>query len=104
GGDTFLPSVRVSSADETFPTPDRWDIIGSTTGGGVPFERSPRKTISVSVQLRNFTTNGGDTAGLTADADGVFHPVWVDNRTGVPQLWTAPVTVAGAAVPYGESS
>jgi hypothetical protein len=40
--------------------------------------------------------NGGDTAGLTADADGGFHPLWIDNRTGVHQMWTATVTVHGA--------
>jgi hypothetical protein len=36
---------------------------------------------------------GGDTAGLAADAAGAFRAVWVDNRTGVPQVWTASVTV-----------
>ncbi len=39
--------------------------------------------------------NGGDTAGLVADADGVFHPLWIDNRTGVHQVWTATVKVRG---------
>lgn len=34
-----------------------------------------------------------DTAGLTADADGAFHPVWIDDRTGVQQVWTATVQV-----------
>jgi hypothetical protein len=26
----------------------------------------------------------------------VFHPAWIDNRTGVPQVWTAPVRVIPA--------
>jgi hypothetical protein len=103
GGETFLPSVRVSSAPATFPKADRWDLVPSITGGGDPFDRTGRKTLSVSVGLQNFTMNGGDTAGLAADAAGVFHPVWVDNRTGVPQLWTAPVTVAGRAVTHGSA-
>lgn len=30
----------------------------------------------------------GHAAGLTAAADGSFHPVWIDNRTGKRQLWT----------------
>jgi hypothetical protein len=30
----------------------------------------------------------GHTAGLAADAGGTFHPVWIDFRTGTPQLWT----------------
>ena len=32
-----------------------------------------------------------------------FHTFWVDNRTGVQQLWTAPVTVHGKASVNGAS-
>jgi hypothetical protein len=103
GGETFFPSVRVSSAPATFPKPDRWDLVPSITGGGDPFDRTGRKTLSVNVGLQNFTMNGGDTAGLVADAGGVFHPVWVDNRTGTPQLWTAPVTVGGRSIVHGSA-
>ena len=39
--------------------------------------------------------NGGDTAGLVADIRGVFHPLWIDNRTGVHQMWTTTVLVRG---------
>jgi hypothetical protein len=35
----------------------------------------------------------GDTAGLAADSAGAFHPLWIDNRTGVRQVWTAEVRV-----------
>jgi hypothetical protein len=34
-----------------------------------------------------------DTSGLTADAAGTFHPVWIDDRTGTTQVWTAAVRV-----------
>ena len=44
--------------------------------------------------------NGGDTAGLAADADGVFHLAWIDNRTGVHQVWTATVKVRGRVVQH----
>jgi hypothetical protein len=44
---------------------------------------------------------GLDTAGIASDAQGTFHPIWVDNRTGVLQVWTAPVIVAGKAVRNG---
>ncbi|HUQ80450.1 MAG TPA: hypothetical protein VM076_04910, partial [Gemmatimonadaceae bacterium] len=45
----------------------------------------------------------GDYIGLTADASGVFHPVWPDSRDGTFQLQTArielvPATTAAAAV------
>jgi hypothetical protein len=35
----------------------------------------------------------GHSAGITASADGRFHPVWIDNRNGTKQLWTAAITV-----------
>jgi hypothetical protein len=39
--------------------------------------------------------------GLAADADGRFHPLWVANPTGVPQLWTTDITVQGKAEKNG---
>lgn len=66
GGETWLPSVRLSAA---------------------PFSAG-----AVSQQSA-FGGNGGDTAGLATSADGAFHPVWVDDRTGIPQVWTSTVTV-----------
>jgi hypothetical protein len=38
---------------------------------------------------------------MTASADGSFYPLWVDNRTGIPQAWTARVTVPGIAAVHG---
>ena len=66
GGATWLPSVRVSE---------------SIYSAGPVAERSA------------FTGNGGDTAGLVAAADGVFYPVWVADRNGIPQVFAAPVSV-----------
>jgi hypothetical protein len=37
----------------------------------------------------------GDTMGLAADAAGEFHVVWVDERTGIRQVFTASVAVRG---------
>ena len=34
-----------------------------------------------------------DTAGLAADSAGTFHAVWIDDRTGTTQVWTAAVRV-----------
>jgi hypothetical protein len=39
----------------------------------------------------------GDTAGLAADALGSFHPLWVDKRSGVRQVYTAKVSVRDVA-------
>jgi hypothetical protein len=51
-----------------------------------------------SVQVNEKTINASvwdlrDTAGLAADGAGTFHPVWIDDRTGTTQVWTAPVGV-----------
>lgn len=64
GGATWLPSVLVSEA------PNKAE---GKSGTGV---------------------TSGDTAGLAASADGIFHALWVDNRTGVQQVWTSAITVA----------
>jgi hypothetical protein len=64
GGETWLPSVRVAAAPNAVKSNTQFDITG------------------------------GHTAGLAADANGVFHALWIDNRTGVQQVWTAPITVA----------
>jgi hypothetical protein len=66
-GRTFRPSVRVSEKD-VIPGP----------GLGRP---------------GRFSSNGGDTSGLDIEPDDAFRAVWVDNRTGIPQVWTARLVV-----------
>lgn len=66
GGETWLPSVRVSEAPNSVPTP---------------------------VPPRGFSITAGDTAGLASTSDGVFHALWIDNRTGVQQVWTAAIRI-----------
>ncbi len=65
GGASWTPSVRVSSAPN-----------------------SPAQKNSTF-----FMVTGGDTAGLAAGVDGRFHALWIDNRTGTQQVWTAAITV-----------
>jgi hypothetical protein len=38
---------------------------------------------------------------MAAAADGTFHTLWVDHRTGIPQLWTSAVRVNGVAALNG---
>jgi hypothetical protein len=66
GGHTWLASARVSDA--------------------------PHRVIPGDTDIR---FNAGDTSGLAADAQGIFHPAWIDNRTGLPQVWTTTITVLG---------
>ena len=73
GGKTFLPEVRVSTAESCPNTPqngraaERWQF-------------------------------GGDYSGLAATSDGLFHILWADSRSGIYQLYTATVRVSGNAV------
>jgi hypothetical protein len=66
GGDTWSPSAAVSTSA---------NAVANRRGGSA------------------FYANGGDTAGLAAGADGRFHALWIDNRTGVQQVWTAAITI-----------
>ena len=95
GGDTFMPSVKVSESAFTHDKDKQKfeiHVFASRPGqlGGA----------SLDLALSPFFLHGGHTAGLAADAAGRFHPFWVDNRTGVSQVWTAPVTVRGKPVRY----
>lgn len=89
GGETWLPSVAVSSA------PASWSK-------GEPFSLSPYWGLSYGVSIHKFTFTGGDTGGFDAAAHGRFHALWVDNRTGLPQMWTAAVRVDAVATPFGD--
>jgi hypothetical protein len=37
--------------------------------------------------------HGGHYIGMTAGADGVFHPVWIDSRDGLYRVYTSTVRV-----------
>ena len=94
GGATFLPPRRVSTA------------VSSALGAGnlalySSEFRYPADSLRVALlSAANRWASGGDYMGLTADADGVFHPWWADSRTGTFQIYTARVRVdrAGANV------
>jgi hypothetical protein len=88
GGVTFTPSAPVSARGATFP---RGASRARKVAAGVSEQRSDQAQIDAA--RASFIYMGGDTAGLAADAAGVFHAVWVDNRTGTPQVWTAPISV-----------
>lgn len=79
GGDTFLPSVRVSTVPMSFTGRHHVTFTGR-------FFKTVEDPPSSAV---------GYTMGFAASPSGVFHAVWVDNRTGTPQLWTAPISVSG---------
>jgi hypothetical protein len=94
GGETFLPSVKVSNVDYE---PGRSGVIplfpGASSLGDAP------STNDMAIGWFNFS--GGHTQGLAADAEGRFHPLWVANPNGVPQMWTTDIAVDGHAEKNG---
>ena len=81
-----------------------WDVrFTASNDGGKTWEPSIRVSETSSVFTAAMQTKfgrrigPGDTAGLAASADGVFHPLWIDHRTQTPQVWTATVTVSKAS-------
>lgn len=73
GGRTFLPEVKVSSAENCPDTP-----ANGETG-------------------RRWSA-GGDYHGLAAAADGSFHVLWTDSRDGIYKPRTATIHVDGKGV------
>jgi hypothetical protein len=102
GGETFLPSTRVSEAPATFDENTKWPIFywNAVSGGGSWLPGGP---LNVHLEINGQLFNGGDYGGMAADAEGVFHPLWADNRTGVHQLWTAAVRVNAKGVLHGSA-
>ena len=95
GGETFAPSVPVS---EIPYRPERTDPIPLMSG-----HESRQPDAQTRLGVHSFHFSGGHTAGLAASVDGVFHALWVGNSTGVPQLWTVPITVAGVPEKNGSA-
>ena len=73
GGVSFTPEIRIS---------DTTSCIGTPANGAV---------------AHRWRLGGGDYLGLAADADGRFHTVWADSRTGSSQLWTSRFRMASVA-------
>jgi hypothetical protein len=86
GGVTFLPPVRVSLGSIRPHAPGNLGVNASSSVGRgavfISFDRSFGRLES-----------GGDYLGLTADAEGIFHPLWPDTRTGAYRLYTAAIRV-----------
>lgn len=94
GGETFLPSVKVSEAP--FSQDMSRELLLHTL-------QTRSSVLESQIFIGRSQFMGGDYAGLAADANGIFHPFWVDNRTGVAQVWTTTVTVNAKAVRNGSA-
>ncbi len=102
GGETFVPSVRVATSPAAFYRGSNVGLDASSSGGGSIESYLRGKPLQATIGYNpRFAFIGGDTEGLVADSTGMFHALWVDNRTGIPQVWTAPIMVNGRAVLNG---
>ena len=85
-----LPAQRGNTLDRK-----GWNVRMRASGDG-------GATWGPSVQVNDVTSEApalsalGHTAGLAADAGGVFHAAWIDHRTSVLQVWTAAVRARSA--------
>lgn len=107
GGETFLPSVKVSEKAFTHSDDTQWVLHAYSQGGGHKHPWNPATNGGpLMIQVSDGAVNrhyGGQTAGLSADAAGRFHPFWIDNRTGTPQVWTTIVKVNGSVLRNGSA-
>jgi hypothetical protein len=101
GGETFLPSVKVSEALALHAVGERLplSVFAGGGGGGIPSNQGP--IINTFVGPDRGVISGGDTVGMAGDANGAFHSLWVDNRTGILQIWTATITVNAKGLKNG---
>jgi hypothetical protein len=81
---------------------EKLTLWGNAVGGGAREYWTRGGEIKLQLYMQPHEFWASDYSGLAVDAAGVFHPLWTDNRTGTPQLWTAPITVSGAVVRNGD--
>jgi hypothetical protein len=95
GGESFLPSLLVAPGGPSALQTKQLLLWGPWHATA----ESDGRTHSAFTWA--WGDDGGDTAGLACDRDGVFHPVWIDRHLGIQNVWTTRVTVRGAALPNG---
>jgi len=97
GGETWLPSVRVSEQSER-PCPEPTDISAYAATADLP--RTPLR-----VMVKPWACgHAEDTTGLAADVLGGFHALWIDNHLGAKQLFTAAIYVNREPVRHGSNT
>lgn len=104
GGESVGQSVAVGSATHLYDAEE--GFFGLTQRQDAS-QRNPQG-VPDGIRLQMITGGpyrtyffAGDYGCLLTSADGRFHPVWVDSRTGIPQLYTAPIRVSGRASHFG---
>lgn len=86
GGETFLPNVKASEQPTCPLDLGNWAIYAFNSFD-LPVEEGLRPEIGIQALAERFA-NGGDTQGLVAGSDGIFHSAWINGASGVMQLWS----------------
>ena len=92
GGNSFLPAVQINSAPSL---PRGAGNLAPTSGSEGNEQLGATAVVS---SMFSYRGSGGDYIGMTADADGVFHPFWPDARSGTYHVWTARVEVTAEPI------
>jgi hypothetical protein len=117
GGETWLPSVPISTKPLALQGPRVFSLVTRGSGGGRRPTRgagggttraaSDIATITIRAEVRGTASGiGGDYGAMVTDTSGAFHPFWVDNRgdaANAGHLFTTRVTVAGAVQRSGSA-
>ncbi len=105
GGDTFLPNVRASSEPTCPLAAGNWGVYAASYFD-ITGKSKPLPAIFMMNGVPGRWPNGGDTQGLLAGPDGVFHSAWIngDGATGVTELWHKEFRVDPAALPHSALS
>jgi hypothetical protein len=94
GGETFLPNVRASDHPTCPQAPRNRISSASVIAPRFVSHGPPRPAIMIDDdQVGGRWPNGGDTQGLVAGWDGVFHSAWINGESGVMQLWSKDIAV-----------
>ena len=96
GGETWLPSVRVSHQSELGER-QHMTLLGDSQNANEPLT-------PITVTAKGTPVGyAGDTAGLTADSKGIFHALWVNERAGSYQVFTTAISVETIAAQHGSA-
>jgi hypothetical protein len=87
GGEHFLENRRLSDAPTCTNAPPNWVMTSSDQMDTWSEPSHPRPVFHLLGFVPVRFPNGGETQGLEADHDGVFHAAWVNGETGGLRLW-----------------
>jgi hypothetical protein len=95
GGQSFSPNQRLSVAATCTNTAANWILTAVPLFDTWTEPRHPRPSFMIAALVPVRFANGGETQGLQADRDGVFHSAWVGSGLrGTLELWHTSFAVA----------